>query len=224
MSEENMSRSPSALARCVHEVVDHIDAEGWDQPPKLYALVPTEMLAAAEPGLLDQLAEGAEYTPIEQESLPEDIIGGSRALDEFLATTHWPESVQGCILVQEIVVLPPEAESDLDHATAPVLTDQHAADEVARLTADAHPDRREARLFVGVLRDGPSLSLLQMRPDEDADPYGDLELPHLRRSCTSPRARPVRDARRGRRRLTESSAARQLSAAGCVATRVEAFE
>ena len=136
--------------------------------------------------LLDQLAEGAEYTPIEQESLPEDIIGGSRALDEFLATTHWPESVQGCILVQEIVVLPPEAESDLDHATAPVLTDQHAADEVARLTADAHPDRREARLFVGVLRDGPSLSLLQMRPDEDADPYGDLELltydglaPHL---------------------------------------------
>lgn len=186
MSEENMSRSPSALARCVHEVIDHIDAEGWDQPPKLYALVPTEMLAAAEPGLLDQLAEGAEYTPIEQESLPEDIIGGSRALDEFLATTHWPESVQGCILVQEIVVLPPEAESDLDHATAPVLTDQHAADEVARLTANAHPDRREARLFVGVLRDGPSLSLLQMRPDEDADPYGDLELltydglaPHL---------------------------------------------
>ena len=61
-----MSRSPSALARCVHEVVDHIDAEGWDQPPKLYALAPTEMLAAAEPGLLDQLAEGAEYTPIEQ--------------------------------------------------------------------------------------------------------------------------------------------------------------
>lgn len=186
MSEENMSRSPSALARCVHEVVDHIDAEGWDQPPKLYALVPTELLAAAEPGLLDQLEDGADYTPIEQEPLPDDIIGGSRALEEFLATTNWPDSVEGCILVQEIVVLPPAAESDLDHAVEPVLTDEHAADEIARLTADAHPDRRAARLFVGVLRDGPSLSLLQMRPDEDADPYAELQLltydglaPHL---------------------------------------------
>jgi hypothetical protein len=181
-----MSRSPSALARCVHEVVDHIDAEGWDQPPKLYALVPTELLAAAEPGLLDQLEDGAEVTPIEQEPLPDDIIGGSRALEEFLATTNWPESVEGCILVQEIVVLPPAAESDLDHAVEPVVTDEHAADEIARLTADAHPDRRAARLFVGVLRDGPSLSLLQMRPDEDADPYAELQLltydglaPHL---------------------------------------------
>lgn len=94
MSEENPNRSPKALARCVHEVVDHIDAEGWDQPPKLYALVPTELLAAAEPGLLDQLEDGAEYTPIEQEPLPDDIIGGSRALEEFLATTNWPESVE----------------------------------------------------------------------------------------------------------------------------------
>lgn len=176
MSEENPNRSPKALARCVHEVVDHIDAEGWDQPPKLYALVPTELLAAAEPGLLDQLEDGAEYTPIEQEPLPDDIIGGSRALDEFLATTNWPDSVEGCILVQEIVVLPPAAESDLDHAVEPVLTDEHAADEIARLTADAHPDRRAARLFVGVLRDGPSLSLLQMRPDEDTDPYAEPAL------------------------------------------------
>lgn len=103
------------------------------------------------------------------------------------------------------------------------MTDQHAADEVARLTANAHPDRREARLFVGVLRDGPSLSLLQMRPDEDADPYGDLELltydglaPHLVHACTRRSTRSKKTDR--------VVGARQLSAAGCVAARVEALE
>ncbi|MFC9787801.1 PPA1309 family protein [Rhodococcus sp. NPDC127528] len=167
--------SPDALPRCVREVADYADAGGWGHPPQMFALVPTAVLAAAEPDLLDQLEDGAELTPLEQEPFPEDIGGGSPALDEFLSTTSWPSEVAGCVLVQEIVVLPPTAESDLDSAVAPVVTDQHAADEIARATAQAHPERRDARLIAAVLRDGPSVCVLQLKPTDD-DPDAEPEL------------------------------------------------
>ncbi|MBH0775669.1 PPA1309 family protein [Nocardia bovistercoris] len=163
------------LARSVREVAEFADAEGWGRPPQMFALVPTADLVAAEPGLLDQLDEGNELTPVAQEAFPDDITGGSMALDEFLATTTWPPAVQGCVLVQEIVVLPPDAESTLDDALEPLLADHEAADAAARAAAAAHPERREARLLAAVLRDGASLCLLQLRPEDDED-FGDLDL------------------------------------------------
>ena len=170
---DSIIRHPDqTLARCVREVIDHVDADGWGGPPRMFGLVPTALLAAAEPTLLDQLEDGAQLTPVEQEAFPDDIDGGSPALDEFLATTSWPDSVVGCVLVQEIVVLPPTAESDV-LASAATTT---GADAAARAAALAHPDRREARLIAGVLRDGPSVSVLQLRPDEDADPFGEMDL------------------------------------------------
>ena len=168
--------SEQGLARAVHEIIDFADAEGWDRPPVMFALVPTVLLAAAEPALADQLDEGHEYTPIAQESFPDDVEGGSPALEEFLATTTWPGSVAGCALVQEVVVLPPSAENELDDAFTPLLADAHAADEAARLAAHSHPERRAARLISAVLRDGPSLSLLQLRPLDDDDPFAGAEL------------------------------------------------
>ena len=168
--------SQRALARSIREVAEFVDAQGWDHPPQLFALVPTADLAAAEPALLDQLDDGHELTPIAQDPLPPDVGGASPALDEFLATTSWPPAVSGCVLVQQIVVLPPEAESTLDDALVPLLADPDAADSAARAAADAHPDRREARLYVGVLRDGASLSLLQLRPEESEDPFADDDL------------------------------------------------
>jgi hypothetical protein len=164
------------LARSVREVAEFVDAEGWGNPPQMFALVPTADLVAAEPGLVDQLDQANELTPIAQESFPDDVTGGSMALDEFLATTSWPDAVQGCVLVQEIVVLPPDAESTLDDALAPLLADHEAADAAARAAAEAHPDRREARLFAAVLRASTSLALLQVRPEDDADEFGDLDL------------------------------------------------
>lgn len=169
----DIGRSERALARCVREVVDFVEAGGWDQGPQLFALVPTADLAAAEPSLLDQLLDGADLTPVAQERLPADVAGGSHALDEFLGTTTWPSSVAGCALVEEIVVLPPDAETDLDNALTPLLADRDAADQAARLAAEEHPERRDGRLVVAVLRDGPSLALLQLRPDEDEDGFGD---------------------------------------------------
>ncbi len=164
------------LARSVREVAEFVDAEGWGRPPQMFALVPTADLVAAQPELLEQLDAGAELTPVAQESFPDDITGGSMALDEFLATTSWPPAVQGCVLVQEIVVLPPDAESTLDAALVPLLADHDAADAAARAAAEAHPDRREARLFAAVLREGASLCLLQVRPEDDADEFADMDL------------------------------------------------
>lgn len=174
--DPNSEALGDALARCAREVVDFVDSEGWGQPPQLFALVPTSLLAAAEPGLLDDLADGALLTPIQQHSLPEDLSGASHALDEFLATTTWPEGVIGCALVQEIVVLPPAAETALDEALVPLLADRDAADDAARRAAHTHPDRKDGRLIAAVLKDGPSLTLLQLRPDEDADPFAPVEL------------------------------------------------
>jgi hypothetical protein len=167
----------SALYRCIREVAEFADAEGWDRPPQMFALVPTADLVAAEPGLQDQLDDGAELTPIAQEPFPDDVTG-ELALDEFLATTSWPEAVRGCVLVQQIVVLPPDAEQSLDDAIAPLLADREAADRAARDAAITHPGRRDARLFAGVLREGVSLCLLQIRPEEDEeDPFGnDIDL------------------------------------------------
>ncbi|WP_373864749.1 MULTISPECIES: PPA1309 family protein [Nocardia] len=164
------------LARSVREVAEFVDAEGWGRPPQMFALVPTADLVAAEPGLLDQLDQGSELTPIAQESFPEDITGGSMALDEFLATTSWPDAVSGCVLVQEIVVLPPDAESTLDDALTPLLADHEAADAAARAAAETHPGRRTARLFAAVLRSGADLCLLQVKPEDDVDDFGDLDL------------------------------------------------
>ncbi|WP_040811705.1 PPA1309 family protein [Nocardia concava] len=169
----------SALYRSIREVAEYVDGEGWDRPPQMFALVPTADLVAAEPGLLDQLDAHNALTPIAQEPFPDDIAGeaDARALDEFLGTTSWPASVEGCVLAQQIVVLPPTAEQTLDDAIAPLLADRDAADQAGRQAALTHADRRDARLFVGVLRDGTSLSLLQVRPAEDEeDPFGDLEL------------------------------------------------
>ncbi|MEU7764281.1 PPA1309 family protein [Nocardia sp. NPDC049190] len=164
------------LARSVREVAEFVDAEGWGRPPQMFALVPTADLVAVQPELIDQLDAGTELTPVAQEAFPEDVTGGSMALDEFLATTTWPPAVQGCVLVQEIVVLPPDAESTLDDALAPLLADHDAADAAARAAAQAHPGRKQARLFAAVLRSGAALSLLQLRPEDDADDFGDLEL------------------------------------------------
>ena len=110
MSQRLPVPSERALARAVHEIIDFADAEGWDRPPVMFALVPTVLLAAAEPTLADQLDEGHEYTPIAQDDFPEDVEGGSPALDEFLATTTWPDSVAGLTrLKRRFVISRPSA-------------------------------------------------------------------------------------------------------------------
>lgn len=164
------------LARSVHEVAEFVDAEGWGRAPQMFALVRTADLVAAEPALLDQVDATDELTPVAQDPLPDSVADGTMPLDEFLATTSWPPAVAGCVLVQEIVVLPPDAEDALDDALTPLLADADAADAAGRAAAHAHPERRDARLFAAALRNGNSLCLLQLRPEDEADEGDTLDL------------------------------------------------
>jgi hypothetical protein len=142
---------PSALEQAVVEVERHVAAQGWDAPPRLFALVPTVDLLAAEPGLADALAGAGDLTPIEQEDLPH-----AAGLEGLLAGIAWPEEVVGAAVVAERLMLPPDAEEAMP------------ADEEAALTwLSAHPQRQEVRLAVGVLRDGSRASVVRLRAHDD---------------------------------------------------------
>lgn len=140
---------------------------GWNQRPQLFALVVTATLLASQPELASQLDTQAALTPIAQDTLPEG------ELDTALASIEWPDSVAGCALAQEIVVLPPAAEADLGELPRDPTQ--------ARRAAAEHPQRREARLVAAVLRDGVGACVLRLRADASADQRTDelVEDPQL---------------------------------------------
>lgn len=154
-----MSAAP--LVRVLVEIEQHVSDDGWDQPPRLYALAPTDELLDREPAIAAQLdaVDAGEFTPIEQE-LPD------QTLDDVLATIAWPSTVVGCALVVERIVLPPGVEDAMP--TTP--------GDAARWAA-THPDRSEVRIVVGVLRDGDRSSVLRVRGhDDEGDLLRDPEL------------------------------------------------
>lgn len=135
------------LAAAAAEVEGFVGQAGWDQRPTLFALVDTEQFLKNEPDAATRLGlDGrARYTPIQQDELPDG------PLDDVLAQLGWPPAVAGCAICQEIVFLPPDADGTLPD------------DDTAMAVAAAHPDRREGRLVVAVLRNGTSASVLRVR-------------------------------------------------------------
>ncbi|UVF78716.1 PPA1309 family protein [Gordonia mangrovi] len=170
MTDDDLGRPPTDptdlsvddLGAALREVVEFVDTAGWGQPPMLFALVPTAVLAASQPGLIDPEDDSA-LSPVAQEPLPASAHGAGAEIERVLATTTWPSAVAGAALIQEIVVLPPEADGTEDVAAAAT-----------------HPDRRSARLIVGALRTGTTLGLLRLRPDDadgaDGADDGNIEL------------------------------------------------
>lgn len=151
-SNEQTSFSQQALNRAVREAVEYVHAEGWDRSPSLFALVPTAALA----DVLGERADDAPLAVVEQEPLPEGIEGGSPELADFIARTSWPAGVVGAVLAQEIMVISPEAADSFAGASLAEV----------RQRADGG-DARQARLFSGVIADGPNLTLIQPRPTEE---------------------------------------------------------
>jgi hypothetical protein len=150
----------TALTQALIELEQHVAKDGWDHEPRLFALVDTAELIAAEPRLAAALApetvhmDGAigplrAYTSIEQEDFP-----GGKPLDEALAAIAWPATVDGVALVLERVMLPPAAEAQMPSSEDGGDLDAWAA---------RHPDRQEVRIAVGVLRDGSRDSALRLR-------------------------------------------------------------
>lgn len=139
------------LARCALETERHVAQAGWDQPPRVFALVGTEALLAAEPALrgsmsVTDLVPGA-LTAIEQEG-----FARTSSIESLLGRLAWPGTVDGAAVALERVVVPPDAERDLPADPT------EAAERLA-----AHPDRQDVRLLVAVHRDGRSVCLLRQR-------------------------------------------------------------
>lgn len=148
----------SSLRQVAIEIESHAAQEGWDQNPKLYALVATGELLTHEPALAESMGIDGEsatdsYTPIEQEDVPDD-----RTFEETLGDIMWPEAVAGCAAVMERIMLPPEAEENLPDDP----------DDLEAFVAD-HPERRDVRLVAAVTRAGDKHSLVRARSPEDAE-------------------------------------------------------
>lgn len=165
MSENPLPPTPSseqhdALIAALIDLERHVGATGWDQPPRLFALVLTDVFAAAEPALAAELglrttADGAPpgaLTAIEQES-----FSSSGDLVADLEQLEWPETVFGCAVSTERTFLPAGAEADLPED----------ADAAAAYVA-AHPERQDIRVVVGADRVGHThgVARLVARPEE----------------------------------------------------------
>lgn len=129
----------SALRAAVVEVESHVAREGWDQPMRLFAIVPTRLVRAANPELV--LNDDREYASVEQDSGGADVVA-------LLETIEWDDDVVGAIVVMERVVVDGDAATLDDPEVGP----QH-----------------ELRLACGVLRDGTSLVALRLREHDADD-------------------------------------------------------
>lgn len=146
------------LAVAALETERHVAASGWDQNPRVFALVDTAALAAAEPQLAASLTGDADRAPgaltaIEQEDLPR-----TAKLESLLGRMAWPETVDGVALAVERIVIPPGAERDLPEDP-----------DTAVDTLAAHPQREDVRLLVAVHRDGRAVCLLRQRANDRDD-------------------------------------------------------
>lgn len=146
-----------SLRGAVVEVEHYVGDDGWDQPGRLFALVPTAELVEAEPDIALELGvhggSAEALTPVEQE-----IDENAATLEELLGKIGWPSAVVGVVAAVERVVLPPEAEDevpgDFDRAVS---------------YAAAHPAREDVRIVAGVLRSGYAHCVLRLRSHDDDD-------------------------------------------------------
>jgi hypothetical protein len=154
------------LATAVREIEQHAAEAGWDEPSRLYALVPTADLLAREPSLasamgLDEASAAGSLTPVEQDHTPLD-----RSLEDVVEQIMWPAEVFGCAAVVERLVLPPEIDDQIPE-------DPEEAEEFA----SSHPQRQEVRIVAAATRAGSTYCALRFRSHDD--PTSVVESPDL---------------------------------------------
>ncbi len=138
------------------EIESHVSASGWDMPARLFALVPTVELLAAEPSLAGALGE-SERPPGHLTAIEQDDFHAGGDLLADLERVSWTDAVAGCALSVERVFVPASAEADIPDDP------DDAAEFVAR-----HPDRHDIRVVVAVTRAGGchAVARLKSAPDE----------------------------------------------------------
>ncbi|MGZ4537007.1 MAG: PPA1309 family protein [Nocardioidaceae bacterium] len=166
MTDQQTPEVDPVLRAAVQEIEAHAAEAGWDQPARLYALVPTSDILAREPAVaaamgLDAAGAAGSLTPVEQDTLPAD-----RSLEKVLEQIMWPAEVFGCAAVVERLVLPPSADQDIP--------DDPAA---AEAFAAAHPERQEVRIVAGVTRAGATHCTIRLRSHDDNESV--MESPDL---------------------------------------------
>jgi hypothetical protein len=153
-----MTESSDPLLRdAVREIEAHAATSGWDQPARLYALVPTADLLVREPALAAVMGLNAStaddsLTPVEQDEVPAET-----PLESVLEDIMWPDEVVGCAAVVERLVLPPTADDQLPSDPA----------EAERFAAE-HPEREEVRIVAAATRAGSTYCALRLRAHDDA--------------------------------------------------------
>lgn len=190
MPSARTTRTP--LVTCALETERHVAAAGWDQPPRLFALVRTADLYAREPQLRasaarqvgsaaetatgdeavggDEAAEGTESASVgvaDDGEEGQDAEGLSAVEQEGMPHTSSLESLLGRL------GWPPEVDGvalAVERLVVPPDAERDLPqdpDKAAELLA-ADPRRKDVRLLVAVLRDGQSACLLRQR-DHDSD-------------------------------------------------------
>lgn len=145
----------------------HVGHAGWDQPARLFALVPTAQLLDAEPSLRESLG-GGETREGALSSIEQD---GFHAADDLLTDLEriaWPDAVFGCALAVERLFLPSDAEAELPEDP-----------DAAAVMVASHPRRQDVRVIVGVTRDGARHSLARLKDQPDELLGGDDLVPGL---------------------------------------------
>lgn len=153
-----------ALVAALLDIERHVGHGGWDQPARLFALVPTTALLAAEPGLAEQLGALPDPIPDALTAVEQDEFRPGDDLIGDLERVAWPAGVQGCALSVERLFVPPSVESEIpDDPDA-------AAEFVAR-----HPRRQDVRVVVGVTRAGASHGVARLA-EQPEDLLGGADL------------------------------------------------
>lgn len=159
-TEPATDQTDEALVAALIELERHIGETGWDQPPRLFALVRTDEVIAAEPDLVDRLGlrgSAAGAPPDALTAIEQDHFQTTGDVLTDLEPIVWPDTVFGCAIALERTFLPASAEPDLpEDPTA-------AAEFVAQ-----HPERQDVRVVVGVDRAGHTHGVARLisRPED----------------------------------------------------------
>lgn len=148
------SGTTDPLAAALTEIDRFLGRDGWGLPARLFALVPTADLMAAESSLAGRLSAGSpdSLSSIEQE----DFHAGDH-IEATLAGIVWPEAVTGAAVSLERVFLPADEEAGIPEDP------QAAAEYVA-----SHPRRQDLRVVAGATRQGAHFAVARVldHPDD----------------------------------------------------------
>ena len=156
-AEQERTSGGDPLVRVCVDIERHVGGLGWDQPARLFALVPTRELLAAEPALAAALAEPSGPDADALSAVEQDDFHAGGDLLADLERVSRTDAVAGCALSVERVFVPASAEADIPDDP------DDAAEFVAR-----HPDRHDIRVVVAVTRAGGchAVARLKSAPDE----------------------------------------------------------